>query len=118
MSMSKYASKADFENRSLADRLSDEADQCRNDGADDIAKLLDEASAKLLEWRSIDTAPKDGTNVLVVGLAGHWVASFRFPMRGEPQCESHYAKEWRDGGGRWATPTHWMPLPQPPEVKL
>lgn len=27
----------------LADRLSDEADQARNDGAEDIAKLLDEA---------------------------------------------------------------------------
>lgn len=29
----------------MATRLSDEADQCRNDGADDIAKLLDEAAA-------------------------------------------------------------------------
>jgi hypothetical protein len=28
-------------------RLSDEADQCRNDGADDIARLLDEARTKL-----------------------------------------------------------------------
>lgn len=32
---------------SLTDRLSNEADQCRNDGADDIAALLDEARAKL-----------------------------------------------------------------------
>lgn len=28
-------------------RLADEADQCRNDGADDIARLLDEAAAAL-----------------------------------------------------------------------
>ena len=28
---------------SLIERLSDEADLCRNDGADDIAALLDEA---------------------------------------------------------------------------
>lgn len=31
----------------LIQRLSDEADQCRNDGAGDIAKLLDEARAAL-----------------------------------------------------------------------
>lgn len=31
--------------RVFADRLSDEADLCRNDGADDIARLLDEAAA-------------------------------------------------------------------------
>ena len=31
----------------LLDRLSDEADLCRNDGADDIARLLDEAAAEL-----------------------------------------------------------------------
>lgn len=31
----------------LIERLATEADQCRNDGADDIAKLLDEAVAEL-----------------------------------------------------------------------
>lgn len=31
----------------LLTRLSDEADLCRNEGADDIAKLLDEAHAAL-----------------------------------------------------------------------
>ena len=33
--------------QALTQRLSDEADQCRNDGADDIARLLDEAVAAL-----------------------------------------------------------------------
>lgn len=33
----------------LIDRLNDEADQCRNDGADDIANLLCEAVAALRE---------------------------------------------------------------------
>jgi len=32
---------------SLSDRLSDEADLCRNDGADDIAALLDDARKEL-----------------------------------------------------------------------
>ncbi len=31
----------------LVERLGDEADLCRNDGADDIAELLDEAQAAL-----------------------------------------------------------------------
>ncbi len=53
-------SKADFESlspaeqfTSLPDRLSGEADQCRNDGADDIAKLLDEAESELREWHKL-----------------------------------------------------------------
>lgn len=39
--------------RGLIDRLNDKADQCRNDGADDIAQLLDEASAALSAARVI-----------------------------------------------------------------
>ena len=34
-------------------RLSDEADLCRNDGADDIAELLDEAVNVILTFREI-----------------------------------------------------------------
>lgn len=32
---------------SLIERLRDEADLCRNEGAEDIAKLLDEAAAEI-----------------------------------------------------------------------
>ena len=38
--------------RPLLDRLQDEADLCRNDGADDIAALLDEAVAAL-QWDEV-----------------------------------------------------------------
>ena len=51
MGMSKYASKEDFENRSLADRLSDEAGAWRNVDDIDIAKLLDEARGELERLR-------------------------------------------------------------------
>lgn len=68
-----------------------------------------------MTWQPIETAPRDGTAALVWNKGcRHWVAAFRLPVRGEPQNESHYVHEWRDGGGRWATPTHWMPLPPPP----
>ena len=71
---------------------------------------------KSADWQPIETAPKDGTAVLVWNKGcGCWVASYRLPMRGEPQNESHYVHEWRDGGGRWASPTKWMPLPPTPK---
>lgn len=43
---------------SLITRLLDEADQCRQDGANDIAKLLDEAASEL------QSADSEGTMVL------------------------------------------------------
>jgi len=69
------------------------------------------------QWRPIESAPRDGTEILVWNKGnGLWAASFRFPRMGEPQFGAHLAKEWRDSAGRWATPTKWMPLPKPPEA--
>lgn len=71
-----------------------------------------------MEWQPIETAPKDGRELLVASTAqfgGLWVARFRLPLHGEPQNQTHYVKEWRDSNGRWSTPTHWMPLPPPPQ---
>lgn len=69
-------------------------------------------------WRSMSSAPREGSRVLVwfAGI-GPEVASFRLPILGEPQCEGHYVREWRTSSGRWATPTHWMPLPEDPAMK-
>lgn len=71
-----------------------------------------------LEWQQIETAPRDGTRI-ILGSAGN-----------EPVMGSW--REYADGGGwshgdeesdvpygpmddpRW-TPTHWMPLPEPPQ---
>lgn len=72
------------------------------------------------EWRPIETAPKDGTIILVTG----W-------NYGKPGTERHYAIAsyaggvWAEGSdwvedSEWNKPgvlkylTHWMPLPQPP----
>ncbi len=69
------------------------------------------------EWQPIETAPKDGTEILAyvvqepddytdaVGAPEGWanVDIGRFDMFGE----------W---AGQWAgVPTHWMPLPDPPQ---
>lgn len=75
------------------------------------------------EWQPIETAPKDGTPILVFGK----------PQK-HPNLESWYdgsaifTAEW-DAidesfcilGGDWLgpfiDPSHWMPLPAPPKAK-
>jgi hypothetical protein len=83
-----------------------------------------------MTWQPIETAPKDGTEVL-----GYWFGNdvpiisvilwrgHRYPdnpwrnalsdsaTRGWGQCHLPDGKlTWRQG------PTHWMPLPEPPEA--
>lgn len=58
-----------------------------------------------MEWQNIETAPKDGTRILVIG--GLW-----------DKVEIALADgEWwsmRRKQGASGPPTHWMPLPPPP----
>ena len=61
-------------------------------------------------WQPIDTAPKEGAVIHLKGKVSEWVGSWRKPLHGEPQAESHKAMEWREEGtGCWANATHWMP---------
>lgn len=71
------------------------------------------------EWQPIETAPKGrrqksvllacaGTNIPI------YCGRHRAGTIGEPQ---QLLIEWRcDSSGRFATPTHWMPLPEPPKT--
>jgi len=45
--------------RDLCDEISDEADLCRNEGAEDIADLLDEARAEILRLRHMMSEAAD-----------------------------------------------------------
>ena len=72
------------------------------------------------EWRPIETAPIDRTIVLVFGPEHEG---------GEPAVAAAFYDPWADSElgrkeGWWALdesghhlmfPTHWMPLPEPPE---
>jgi hypothetical protein len=70
------------------------------------------------EWQPIETAPKDGTLVLLLDIHGnHRIGGY------ELNCQN---RKWGTGweGGDWdfkidfdPQPTHWMPLPQPPQTK-
>ena len=82
----------------------------------------------LLDWQPIETAPKDGTEILITGGGPEygwdsccwdvdWYPSMVVALwdRG--------LQLWRfacyDAGvyGCWLNPTHWMPLPEPPETE-
>ena len=68
-----------------------------------------EAQLAEREWRPIETAPKDGSYVLLSNRAsagmyiGCWVASM---------------SEWIDEIGNWLDPTDWQSLPPPPREML
>jgi len=86
----------------------------------DNARLRDVLRA--VEWRSIETAPKDGTNVLICCTKPHIgtrmvVAHY---MPGGHCIEDHppIDEGWYYNRGSmfdlFVYPTHWMPLPEPP----
>lgn len=62
-------------------------------------------------WQPIETAPKDGTLILIAkGGASAWHNMFAgYWDEGLGEFKYH-----RDGYVR--NPTHWMPLPPPPET--
>jgi hypothetical protein len=64
-------------------------------------------------WRPIETAPKDGTHILM------WRPSKAGAVVKEAwwQTDSPFGPGWGGHGwmySTWLQPTHWMPLPPPP----
>lgn len=97
--------------------------------ADAIIKAIEQAvlqspEVQARQWQPIETAPKDGTHIMLSDgtsvTVGHWL------------YQPGGTTEYRDLDGRWIgqddrdefagwidwmggiTPTHWMPLPAPP----
>ena len=73
-----------------------------------------EAEACLEEgWKPIETAPRDGTSILVFTDRGVFEATFvsywEFAVANYHGCLCC--------SGRGDNPTHWMPLPEPPKEK-
>ena len=60
-----------------------------------------------MHWEPIETAPKDGTKMLT------YCSTTSFPHQRYDLM--FYAGRWRPlYGGMANSPTHWMPLPDPP----
>jgi len=73
-------------------------------------------------WQPIETAPKDGTKVDLWG-----INHLHYAKRGERIVNVTWGRvtdflgnerlDWRHYRGEGYQPTHWMPLPAPPEAK-
>jgi hypothetical protein len=87
--------------------------------------------AAVSEWRDIKTAPKDGRAILIYQPNGHHFERrerhHEFDQNGRSVSFVEYDDNffaigyWRPWGG-WGNrnqaevhPTHWMPLPEPPQ---
>jgi len=79
-------------------------------------------------WQPIETAPKDGTQVMLTNgaiVAQGWWEHEEPYIREERDIEGYYMGQaehdgfdgWLDcEGGMTPDPTHWMPLPPPPAI--
>lgn len=60
------------------------------------------------KWQPIETAPKDGTNILVYSESiGRMIAWYKF--------NNYPFGDWFNLRFDIISPTHWMPLPEPPK---
>lgn len=74
----------------------------------DVARA--DAILALTDWQPIETAPRDGTRILVA--ADDYVGMARFESDRLP--EYCWVDEEGSGAGSNSV-THWMPLPDPPQ---
>lgn len=66
------------------------------------------------EWQSIETAPRDGTRILLVHGSYIWLDTWWKGDGTNSDWSSIVA--WKQATGKTPdAPTHWMPLPTPPE---
>ena len=66
------------------------------------------------EWQPIDTAPRDGTAVLLGSRGGSWIGKY-LPVYGSGYVPDNpwfsLILNHDHMGEKWFKPTHWKPLP-------
>jgi hypothetical protein len=76
----------------------------------------------MAEWRTIDSAPKDGTEIVAIGRTTHGGSRLRASITAwyeRYEDSPVWAAGWSYVAPGYADtfePTHWMPLPAPPEA--
>jgi hypothetical protein len=72
------------------------------------------AAARAYQWMPIETAPKDGTDILVAyGSSVGWMNIVKWHEKKSGWrwvCSYTHKRLWNN-------PTHWLPLPQPPQQR-
>lgn len=74
------------------------------------------------QWQTIETAPKDGTSVLVWarwdwdGMAGDGCSEPYDAQVAHYEGKNFFAKTFNPYVDIAVNPTHWMPIPNPPNV--
>ena len=79
-------------------------------GLPHVTASVAEAAAcirEMVEWRPIETAPRDGTEVIAM------IARKRIRLAWYFKPSSR-TEGWLDENGRSIIPTHWLPLPPAP----
>ncbi|ANC03989.1 hypothetical protein AB688_18480 [Pseudomonas putida] len=80
-------------------------------------------------WRSIETAPRDGTEIILRKgdrvTAGAWIEWVKSESHFHGTTGVYLGETEIDSGGNWHSwdggfcdddePTHWQPLPAPPQ---
>lgn len=60
-----------------------------------------------MDWQPIETAPKDGTRIIVIPYGDIFDLSVSWFIEGDDRWANWH---WIEA------PTHWMPLPKPPKA--
>lgn len=69
-----------------------------------------------MNWQPIETAPKDGTRILIFNgntLSAYW---YKFVSKQGGSWQLTEAGGYAGDGDLSSEPTHWMPLPEAPTV--
>jgi len=101
----------DYQQVELIAEAKQELSDLRTKVASLEARLAEALERNVNKWQPIETAPKDGTEIRLLGrikkeYIGHWDKEFSvWSVR--PHSEGFFV----------IMPTHWMPLPKLPEEK-
>jgi hypothetical protein len=66
-----------------------------------------------MNWEPIETAPKDGTQILVY-CGDVWAVVYWWDGYGGVWRVAADVNGWNESDELSSTPTHWMSLPEPP----